>query len=151
MGDCKHNRQVSAYHDGELPEEERVRLEAHVARCASCARELEELRELSRALSGTHIPGAPAAVFERWHGTVATVRERVLIGMAEALTAAAAVVLAACASWVWYGSGKTEASVTMPNTWELAAVGVGDESTTSDTQQFVQWMVRDLSLENGHD
>ena len=126
-------------------------LEAHVARCASCARELEELRELSRALSGTHMPDAPAGVFERWHGTVATVRERVLIGTAEALTAAAAVVLAACVSWVWYGSEKTEAGVTMPNTWELAAVGVGDESTTSDTQQFVQWMVRDLSLENGHD
>lgn len=45
--------ELLAYLDGALPPEERARVEAHVARCASCAAELDRLRALRRDLGAT--------------------------------------------------------------------------------------------------
>ncbi|MFH0965938.1 MAG: zf-HC2 domain-containing protein [Planctomycetota bacterium] len=151
MSDCGRSREISAYHDGELSREESLGLEAHLAQCASCARELEELEAVARALADASIPRVPGDVLERLHGTVAVARERVLVSMAELLTAAAAAVLLLCAGWAFRGAGGGEAPAATPSAWELAAVGVREDSSSSEAQGFAQWMVRDLSVENAHD
>lgn len=47
---------LSAYHDGELPAEQRVALEVHLESCAGCAAELVELRRLSELTSKLDAP-----------------------------------------------------------------------------------------------
>lgn len=50
--DCKQVReQLGVYWDGELPAQEAARVEAHLAGCSSCRKELEFLRALGRAFS----------------------------------------------------------------------------------------------------
>lgn len=48
---CEHVReQLQAYHDGELPLEEQVRIQGHLRDCVACAIEAAELEELSEGL-----------------------------------------------------------------------------------------------------
>ena len=148
---CEHIRQVGAYHDGELGPEESRLFEAHLARCAVCGGELKELRRLSRFLAGARIPDAPAEVIERLHEAPGAVRERVTLRLAEWLTAAAAVVLLVCAVWMWSGRASNKETATAPDSWELAAVMPPVEMLWSDTQRISQWIVEDLSLENGNE
>jgi len=150
MCSVKHSREVNAYHDGELPPEDARRLEAHLAQCAVCARELGELRSLSRVLSDVPMPDAPAKVIERLYDTVAAAREVAVVRLAESLIAAAAAILIVCAAWIWGVGGGSESRVAAANTWEWAAVTPHVE-TSSDTQQIAQWIVDDLSLERRHD
>ena len=50
--DCKQVcKNVGIYWDGKLPAQESARVEAHLADCSSCRRELEFLRALGRAFS----------------------------------------------------------------------------------------------------
>ena len=150
MSVCDHIRQVSAYHDGELPPEDARRLEAHLAQCAACARELRTLESLSRVLRDVPMPEAPAKVIERLHDTVSAAREVAVITLAERLIAAAAVILIVCTAWMWglFGGGASRAKATNP--WELTAV-TPHAVTSSDTQQIAQWIVDDLSSGRPHD
>lgn len=152
MDSCEQTRQVNAYHDGELSPEDARPFEAHLAQCAACARELERLRGVSRFLAGARMPGVPAEVIERLHENLAVVRERVVVRMAEMLTAAAALVLITCAAWVWHGLGETESQAAAAvSAWERVAVTLRVETSVSEPQQVAQWIVQDLSRENGHD
>lgn len=51
---------LTAFADGELEARRRQLMEEHVRRCVECARRLEELRRLSRALRIWKVPGATA-------------------------------------------------------------------------------------------
>jgi predicted anti-sigma-YlaC factor YlaD len=53
-------RWIPAYHDGELPERERQRLEGHLATCPACRAELTALQQLSTVLQTATIAAAPA-------------------------------------------------------------------------------------------
>jgi len=150
MRACEHLREVSAYHDGELPPADAVRLEAHHAQCPVCARELSELRSLSGALKNVSVPNAPGNVMERLHETAAGARELAVITMAKRLTVAAAAVLIVSAALTWAvtrGSGPPSAGA---NSWEWAAVTLRVEAS-GDVQHVTQWIVDDLSLEKQHD
>ena len=70
---CENSRKVSAYHDGELSGDERRLMEEHLGRCASCARELEQLRSLSRLLAAATMPEMPVSARERLSRTVGDV------------------------------------------------------------------------------
>jgi anti-sigma factor RsiW len=50
---------LSAYLDGELPASERAPLEHHLAGCAECRRELDELREVRALLRSMPVPALP--------------------------------------------------------------------------------------------
>lgn len=151
MDTCDRTRQVSAYHDGELPLEERRALEAHLAHCPVCIEELQQLRGISRFLAGARVPDAPAELLQRLHDTP-RVRERVVIRMAEVLMAAAAVILVVCAAWTFAGFGLGAPRTTVAAPWEETALTLGDTST-SEPQEVAQaqWIVEDLSSEKGHD
>lgn len=47
---------LSAYYDGELPEDRRVQVEEHIGLCPTCRAELEELRKLSHLLQEAPAP-----------------------------------------------------------------------------------------------
>ena len=137
MSDCERIRRAGAYHDDELSLEARRDFEAHLAQCKACAAELRQLRGI--------------VVRRRLYASANRVPERVALTLARQLTAAAAVVLIVCSGFVGIGLGRNETPAQMPNSWELAAVQPNDEITLGDSQQLAQWIMRDLSVENGHD
>jgi anti-sigma factor RsiW len=47
---CLDKKKISAYLDGELPEDERARIEKHLAECRACRAEAEELTAVTDAL-----------------------------------------------------------------------------------------------------
>ena len=151
MSDCERIRQAGAYCDGELSAEERGAFEAHVADCADCAREVRQLASLSRLIAGTPIPEVSAETLRGLHANAASVRERVVLTLTKRLTAAAAAVIVVCVAWAGVGHGQSGASSTLPASWELAAVRLDAGTFAGDAQPMAQWIVADLSLENGHD
>lgn len=151
MSDCKHSRFLSAYHDGELPSEECRRLEDHLRECPACARELERLKSLSRLFAAAPMPEMPADALERVHRRVAAARNGVVMRMAEVFTAAAAAVLVACVGWLWQVSRMSEAQAQPVEPWERTAITLRTElpAGAGTELQVVQWVVEDLSRENG--
>jgi anti-sigma factor RsiW len=96
--------ELVAYLDGEQPEAERARIEAHIGTCLSCRREIERLRRL-HVLLGELRPIEPSAGFEEalWRhldppAPRATRQRRAIVWAAPALAAAAVLAL------VWYSS-----------------------------------------------
>ena len=151
MPTCEHSLKVGAFHDGELSGEERRAFQAHLPACPACALDLKQLEALSRGLAGMRIPQAPPGLAERLYGTVGAARERVIIRMAEVLTAAAAAVLVVCGGLLWRDLGAGGAYVAAAPPWERAAVTLSVEPSASEPHQIAQWIVEDLSSENGHD
>lgn len=151
MSVCEHMRQLSAYHDGELSPDARSRVEAHLALCAVCRRELQELRALSRLLSESRVPGVAAACLERLHNRAVAASDRFVVIVARGLAAAAAAILIVCALWVWSGPRQHERLAARPAKWELAAVTLQMDTSVTEAGQMARWIAKDLSLENCDD
>jgi len=151
MRACEHGQQVSAYHDGELSPESARAFEAHLSRCAVCARELAELRRLSAFLMDARVPSVPRALLVRLHRQAVPVPEKDIARMAGTLAAAAAVIFLVCCSWVWQTVGPSAGPSISVDAWEWTAVAPGPETPAGDAQQVAEWIVADLSLGNGHD
>jgi len=66
-------RQLSAFHDEELPVEERIAIAAHLQDCPGCAVEAEDFRVIAGALRG-----AAAAVHADWGSEVSGLASEVL-------------------------------------------------------------------------
>jgi len=147
---CKHTWRVSAYHDGELPPQARIDFEAHLRECAGCARELKRLRKISELLRGAPIPDLPAQVLAQTRECISVARDYSVFKMARILTAAAAAILVVCGGWLWDISGESYMPL-QASGWEQAAVQLRVETSTGDFQQIAQWIVEDLSMENGND
>ncbi len=97
MDPCTNSAQLSAYHDNELPSAQRFALETHLQSCAACARELEELRRLTRLCQAArNEPRARVNIVK--FGDVRRIQsaqwlEKILIG-------AAAAIMLGCGSWL---------------------------------------------------
>jgi anti-sigma factor RsiW len=68
---------LTAYYDGELDKARQKQVEAHLAECPECRRELGEMRSLSQALGADELPQAEltgAATF--WQGVQSQLPER---------------------------------------------------------------------------
>jgi predicted anti-sigma-YlaC factor YlaD len=65
---------LSAYHDGELPEEVRVDVDAHVHECNACAGEVESFRKLSAMAGELTDPQTPESVWEGIESQLADTR-----------------------------------------------------------------------------
>lgn len=153
MSACEHSRQVSAYYDGELPPEERARVEEHIRQCPICAKELDQLRQISRLLGAARIPDLPADLPPRLRGAAPSAADRWLVRTAEALTAVAAAVLVASGLWLWRTSA-TQATRNDPfSTWEETAVTLGMRPPSDEDREIrlAQWIVEDLSRNSAHE
>ena len=121
-------------------------MEEHLRSCPSCARELEQLRGLSRLFGAAEMPEISADALQCVHSGVRRVSERVVVRTAAMLTAAAAAVLLVCSIWL----GQPGATY---QDWEIAALGPPSQVPSSADRDMLltQWIVEDLSLENGHE
>src|SRR4051812_6577950 len=91
---CPHAHLVNAFMDGELPEQQREAVLAHLADCDVCRETLEELRAISRMVSAAPLRPMPAGLIERLEDQFeSTNRDRGVLRIAEWLTTAAAAVL----------------------------------------------------------
>ena len=154
---CEHSDQIHAYHDGELSAPLRAKLEAHLAGCAECGRELNELRQMARLLVAAPMPQMPAGLPDLIVSSFENARrdkESGLRKLAGWLNAAAAVILLAAtvrmSGMMTRGMEKptAEASIGLRD-WELSAVMPPDrqvdDAGSADLIQVAQWMARDLS------
>lgn len=162
MVSCEHIRRISAYHDGELPAPEARELGRHISGCPECRGELERLRALSDWLSSAPAPEIPAGLLGRLRRSVRPQRDRVILRMAKALTAAAAAVLMVCSVLLWRGVDVGAAPVQLPSEWERAAImptspepGGADRLFDTDTEedadvQLARSILGALSTESGY-
>ena len=97
MDSCTNSAQLSAYHDNELPAAQRFALEAHLQSCAVCARELEEMRRLTRLCQAAKNEPRVKPIVVQFRDVrriqSAQWLEKVLIG-------AAAAIMLVCGSWL---------------------------------------------------
>jgi len=122
MASCENQRQLSAYHDGELPADEAADLERHVARCEACAAELRKLRAMSHLLSSAIQRQVPAEAMDRWRRSVRPARDRVILRMTEMLSAAAAAILLVCLTVLWQQWNSAAGPARQQSAWENVAV-----------------------------
>ena len=146
MSECERTRQVQAYHDGELPPEEARGLEAHLAECEVCAREIGALRGLSRRLVEADLPSAPPEVLARLREVPVATN---VVSLAKRLSAVAAAILILCGAWLGWGADADTTPRARP--WEIAAISPAAPVAEDEAQQTARWIVADLSLENGHE
>lgn len=165
--DCRISRYLSAYLDGELSPRLLRRVEAHVARCDACARELDALRGLGSILKAG---GPPPVSGERWSAFGAglskaldrvdaeearprrvrefrpvygTVRRRALAGAAVCVATAIAIVIVGPADLL-VRSGTGGAGVCVVESIETFAAGYTPMCfTSSDPEVTVIWVFSD--------
>jgi anti-sigma factor RsiW len=162
MADCPYEILLSAHLDGELDESRRRDVEAHLAQCSSCTRELRGLEQM-RTLIAASSPYAPVLSNEtlaRFHASVDSQAERSLLRFAEALSGVAAAVLIVASASLWMMQSPASASDVItpaPAQWETAAISPQQDETfasastvSSPTLETAEWIVRDLSSRNGN-
>jgi anti-sigma factor RsiW len=150
MDSCDYESRLTAYYDGELPPDERAEVEEHLHRCAACSEELARLRELSRILGTAPVPAAPQGLADRLRRGLRPTRELEIIRICRVASMAAAALLAVCVVSLWSSEPTAPAQVQAPPAWELAAVTLDADLVEAEWDEaFAQWVVDDLSRENG--
>ncbi|HEY7087374.1 MAG TPA: zf-HC2 domain-containing protein [Tepidisphaeraceae bacterium] len=151
---CPNESQVHAYHDGELPSEQRVVFEAHLATCAECRELLAELKGLTHIFAEVPLaqmsPRAMGRMYGSWNAAKAA-GERGIRQLASLLTAAAAVVLV----MVSLRNSTPSGTVNIPSEdpastgWveTVAVMPPLDPKHGSNARmvQLAEWMASDLS------
>ncbi len=100
-------RQLSAFHDGELPVGEQIALQAHLRECPACAAEAREMEDLGACLRA----GAAAGVSsDEWQGLASTVVSRMKAEDAQSLSGVTGRVFEDM-HFVWAALGATGATV----------------------------------------
>lgn len=87
---CNFDQQIEAYHDGQLPAEQRTAVERHLTECAACATRLEELAAISAMFAAATGPQLSQIGRHRLHRAVASEMDRGLVRLAGALSGIAA-------------------------------------------------------------
>lgn len=153
MSACRHTCRMSAFHDGEASEAEGRELREHVQHCAECAAELDRLDAISRFFAASDLPSLSGDALRRLHRQVSVASERIVYRAARAFAMCAAGVLVFCLVGLWLAEGAPDALAYTAPAWERTAVlrQVEPAEGVNAEAQFVQWIVEDLSRENGSD
>jgi anti-sigma factor RsiW len=110
MDMCPYSLQLSAYHDGELPEARRRELEQHLqTACAPCQAELRQWRRLSTLLTSPTAPQLSEEARQSLYRLAPMVREAGFVRVAKWATALAASVLLAVSGWMVVSRQGSEA------------------------------------------
>lgn len=146
MEECSYISSIGAYHDGELRGDRLAEVERHLAGCARCAGELEELRALTRAIAADAVPGMSAQVMSELHDHVEELTsERSDYRFAQLLSGIAAAVLIGVGGWLL--SMPDSPAVSTPG-WEHAAVTLQPEMPTENgTMRTAQWIATELAIQ----
>ena len=76
MRDCKFEKKINAYIDGELGKAEFTEMKAHLASCLSCQQEIREINKVNAALAEYEDEDVPEHIVENILKTVLPVSER---------------------------------------------------------------------------
>jgi len=145
--DCEFSKLLSAYHDGELPDEQRRQLETHLPACATCSAELNEMRSLSRVLQSYERPRLDADARQRLHAMVEDVPEQTIVRFVWRVAAIAASIMLIGATWLEVNSVQAQAEPPPGiQSWETAVTDPGTESLSlneSGDAQLASLIVND--------
>ncbi|HZL37809.1 MAG TPA: anti-sigma factor [Tepidisphaeraceae bacterium] len=158
--ECEYNALVGRYYDGELPSEPRRAFEQHLADCAPCSADLNQLQGISRMLRSARIADGSPEFVGRMQGLSHHLEEYRIVTFARRLSAVAAAILVAA-----IGYGLLNPRATTPHQqaglapWEqpsailetdlsAAASSTDDSSAPTGEAQFASLLVEDLS--GGH-
>jgi anti-sigma factor RsiW len=147
---CPREGQVHAYHDGELPAEQRAELEQHLHECGDCAALLAELRSLSAALRAAPFSSMNPQAQRRLEQSWWRQRDRGVLRLAEWLTAAAAAVIVI--SLANFPHSPTRMAPEGAMAWQTEALippAQTRDDPTSDVVAAAEWMANDLSQTGG--
>ena len=148
MNSCPHfDSRISAYHDGELPEEQRRRLSRHVARCERCRTELDRLRRIGRRVR-EHVE--PSRLADDRVDAICSLnipRNRLIVRTVRAWALAAAVVILAGVTW---RLASAPVSPVAPANWERMAV-LHEASTGTGSGVDVELQLAMLMLDETFD
>jgi anti-sigma factor RsiW len=149
MNDRIDPRELSAYHDNELPRDEAERVAAHVRTCPACQAELARLRAVSRAVQSLSFPRLPDAAMARldaideggaWKPLYRTV--------SHVCMAMSVLFIVTCAGLLHALAGPAPLSAP-GREWEAAAVSSDEDWTAWERPEFpvARWVVSDLGME----
>jgi anti-sigma factor RsiW len=150
MAQCKYFYKLSAYHDDELSDDERRRFEEHIQACPHCTQELERLQKLSALVRSASIPDIAEETLACLHKSLEFRQEKRIVRFVEILTAAAVLVLLVGAALNLKMEPRAEV---YDSGWEETAVTLQMDvpSTKSPELQVTEWLVANLSQENGNE
>ena len=151
MSGCDWERELHAYHDGELSPGDAERVERHIRQCAVCAGELRRIEGISGMLRRADRPVLSRDGVGRVRQVVGTPYRDVL-RLCRRVTVAAAGVLVGAAGVLFYRANSrlpsgNEARGGVVFVWERAAVARRPvaRSGAGEQVQLAQWIVNDLA------
>ena len=141
MSACEKSPRLDAYHDGELPQGACREMEAHLAACAACAAELQEIRALSQALRSAPLPDLSQDARQRLNHAVLPLPQRGMVMTVRALMAIAAVIfLIAAASLLVQVKQAARGSAPSGGT----PVGLNSTENGHGAMHFARWILDEL-------
>lgn len=159
MNKCEQTSRLNLLLDGELSETESRELIAHIQQCEICAAEWRELQSMQALWRKNAAPVMPEAAMARIHRSVDTAMGRQTFErVAHRLASLAALVVIAAGLWIIRPTATTTTTTTtatntpaisLPDTWETAALKYTDDTNTSAEVGVATWIVADLSPRSG--
>jgi anti-sigma factor RsiW len=152
MSECPFTERIGIYYDGELAAREAEAMEQHIEQCAACGAELERLRKLSQLMRRIAVPVEHETMMRLHRRLDTTRRNQSMQRFAEICTALAASVLIICGAILMAERVPVVNTASMP-VWESALLApLGNEQMANNLEENVaQWMVQDLSRNNGNE
>jgi anti-sigma factor RsiW len=141
---CNWSYRISSYYDGELSPPAARDMEAHLAECEQCRRELADLRALSPRLAAAGMAEPSDEMMERWKAGTGRQQDRSIRRMAGWMTAAAAALL--FASILRFGDGQAADLVVLG---PIDRAFFATDEPQGPTYTAARWMAADLSMEGG--
>jgi anti-sigma factor RsiW len=146
---CQRDGQVQAYHDGELPADQREPVEQHLRECVECSELLAELRHLSALVQNAPRPSMSAEAMRRLEQAWWRQRDHGVLRLAEWLTAAAAAVIILNLAIFSNSANKNEGyERDSAMAWQAEALtppAQTRDDSASDVVAVAEWMANDLS------
>ena len=150
---------LNAFHDGELPESDRGRVEVHLRECEACNRELAWIRETSRLLQSAPIDDITPEELARVHDAVDGIDDYRVFRIGGTLGLIAASILIIGMAWLNAiptsgtnpGAPGPVASGPTPEAWERTAVTLRVYAPAADGIQkhdsdFADYMLDGLAM-----
>jgi anti-sigma factor RsiW len=151
---------LGAYHDGELADADRLRVEAHLRECASCATELAGLRESSRLLREAPFDDLSSADLAKIHDAVDDIDDYRIWRIGGSLALVAASILIIGMAWLNAmpspprNTGQTPLAVSPSSqSWERTAVTLrvypplpSNEAIQPHDDQLADYMLEGLAM-----
>jgi anti-sigma factor RsiW len=152
---------LSAYHDGELADADRMRVEAHLRECASCAAELAAMRESSRRLHEAPFDELTTAELAKLHDVVGDIDDYRIWRIGGSLALVAASILIIGMAWLNAmpspaGSSQATIASTPPSSsqsWERTAVTLrvypplpSNDAIQPHDDQLADYMLEGLAM-----